>query len=68
MPKSRKTRTELEALGDFCGKKNSANISNIMVTTSTVSWVNAKSGAEKRVKAIDTIKPTTDSISREIMR
>ncbi|MNC39034.1 hypothetical protein D3C81_1453370 [compost metagenome] len=39
-----------------------------MVTTSTDSWVNARSGAEKRAKASDTSRPTTLSIISATMR
>ena len=68
MPKSRSTRNELDSFGVCCGKKNNASISKIIVTTSTVSCVSAKSGAEKRVNTTDTINPTIESINNDTIR
>ncbi len=65
---SRRLRRCEDSRGVFWGRKNSASISRIMVTTSTESWVSARSGAEKRAKVSDTTRPTTESMISEIRR
>ena len=44
--KSRRARMLLDSTRVCAGRKNSASISRMMVTTSTDSWVSARSGAE----------------------
>ena len=56
---SRLTRRGLESALARDGKKYMASISSSTLTTSTESWVRARSGAEKRTKISDTISPTT---------
>src|SRR5690606_40060892 len=62
------TVKELSITGLFCGRKNSASRNSRMVTTSTDNWVNARSGAEKEAKAMETIRPTTDKALRATSR
>ena len=65
---SRSTRMEDDSALVRTGRKYMASISNSMVTTSTDSWVNARSGAEKRTNSSDTISPTTLNDMIEVIR
>ena len=57
-PASRTRRNTVLSTGVRFGRKLSASSSRMIVTTSTVNCVMARSGALKKTNPIDTIRPT----------
>src|SRR5690606_40756279 len=61
-------RVGLDSYGVSCGSKDKLIRSRTVVTTSTVIWVNARSGAEKPIKTMVTTRPTAPLISTALIR